>query len=133
MKLEQLQEAKYHKPTRLAWYEMGESRGHAFSGKAEVTLEDLERFASASDDEKDDLFDELFSADAFVGSATEVLNADPRWGLWPEVYKDLKEKGETYGMWEEGSYGIAAKGFKRAKELAALAWHQDDGEEEDWY
>lgn len=129
MKLEQLNEAKYYKSTRLAWVEMGESRGHSFSGKAVVTLEELDHLAhlDRNTDEGEDAFEDYFM-EKDLYSVSEVFDN------WKDVKNSIQTTGEASGILEEGSYGISAKGMKRAKQLAALAYHEmNDDDEEDWY
>ena len=131
MKLLQIVEAKYTNPrsARLAWYELGDSRGHPFWGKAVVSLEDLDKLHQLGDTpEGEDAYDDYFS-DKDIFSPSEVMFTG-----WKEIRASIQKTGEASGVWEEGTFGISAKGMKRAKQLAALAYHAtSDDDEEDWY
>ena len=123
MNLRQLQEAKYYKPMRLAYYEIIEGRmGDTDIRKAVVTDQDLKK-AAMDEDALGDLADEHG-----MWSLGEVLS-----NSLDQIMKTVAKEGGWSSMTEEGSVGISKKGMKHAGLLAKAAFVQDDGDEdEDW-
>ncbi len=124
MKLRQLQEAKYYKPMRLAYYEIIEGRmGDTSIRKAVFTDQD---FKKAAMDE--DALDE-FANEHGIWSIGEVLSDNSL----DQIMKTIAKEGGWSTMTEEGSVGISKKGMKHAGLIAKATFvPDDDDEDEDW-
>lgn len=130
MKLEQLTEARYAgKPARLAWFEIGDSRGHPYTNKAVVELEELDRIFSLprGGEEIEEAWETYFNDKRALFSVSDVYER------WSEARASLQKTGEWSDTWEEGALGLSTKGMKSARRLAAEAYAQLEGDdEEDW-
>jgi len=124
MKLKQLQEAKYYKPMRLAYYEIIEGRmGDTSIAKAVITDQDLKK-AAMDDDGLEDVADEYS-----LWSIGEILSDN----ALDQIMKTIAKEGGWSSMTEEGSVGISRKGMKHANLLAKAAFIQSgDDDDEDW-
>ncbi len=124
MKLRQLQEAKYYKPMRLAYYEIIEGRmGDTTIQKAVITDQDLKK-AAMDEEALDDFVDEHS-----LWSIGEVLSDNSL----DQIMKTIAKEGGWSTMIEEGSVGISKKGMKHANLLAKAAFIQSgDDDDEDW-
>ncbi|MHA2403520.1 MAG: hypothetical protein ACXADH_11065 [Candidatus Kariarchaeaceae archaeon] len=133
MKLEQLKEAKYHRPSKVAVHEIiGGRYGEIDHFKSVTTMEDLVKYIEAAAieaaaNEDDDTLEDMDDMPWSIGAV--MYNYKPQ-----EILGALKKKQGWAGNHEEGVVGISTKGPAHAKMLASNEWAGgEDDDDEDWY